>query len=217
MKRFLLTLGLIAGIGTAAMAQDSFFSVRAGANFADLYKNNNLYSECQTGFNAAALYNMPLMQGMPLYLQSGLSVEMKGARNSGLLAGVANTHLKSYALEVPVVVTYDVQVGAQSAIVPMLGVYYSFAFAGTLEGGDVSYHQFQKQTVTLPDGSTVKSRIMHQSDVGLRAGIGFLYNKCLIGVAYDAGMMNVFSKTFRDLGYEASTSTWSVNLEYRFN
>lgn len=226
MKRILLTLAfaLITGAASQALAQsgsasqqyESFVSVRAGINFGDL-QNSDFYSQTQTGFNAAVLYNIPLMADAPLYLQSGLGIEMKGARNTGLLAGVLNSHLKSYMLEVPLVVTYDIPIGQQTAIVPMLGAYYSFAFAGTLKGNGETFHQFKKQEIELINGETVDSRFMRQSDIGLRAGLAFRYNKCLIGVAYDSGMMNVFSKAIRDLGSKAYTGTFSINLEYRFN
>lgn len=199
-----------------AQTQENFFSVRAGINFADL-QNHNFYSESQTGFNAAVLYNVALMQQTALYLQTGVGMQMKGARNTGIISNVGASHLKSYMVEVPLTVSVDLPTGVQSAIVPMLGAYYSFAFAGTLKNDFETIHQFRKEEYTTADGESFESRLMQQSDVGIRAGLSFRYNRCLFGVAYDAGLMNIFAKEFRDMGYKAFTGTWSINLEYRFN
>ncbi len=215
MKRKLLSLILALGIAVAASANTPFLSIRAGVNFADLY-NSSFYTESQTGFNAAVLYNIPVTPTLPVYLQSGIGVEMKGAQNSGIFGNIIQSDLKSYMLEVPLVVKVDIKVGAKTAVVPMLGIYYSFAFAGTLEGGETTIHQYQKQTLYLSGGESIDSRLMRQSDMGIRAGLGFKYNNYTLGFAYDAGVMNVFAKELRDIGYKAYSGAWSINLEYRF-
>ncbi|MFI3328828.1 MAG: outer membrane beta-barrel protein [Rikenellaceae bacterium] len=196
----------------------NFFSLRAGANFANLH-NDYVSTDSQTGFNAAGLYNIALMDNLPLFLQTGLSFEMKGARNSGILTTSQNTHFKSYNIEIPVVLTFDIPINKSMAIVPEFGVYYSIAVAGsmTTDGGDSFYRPFKSESVTLADGTSIDSRVMSRNDFGLRVGASFRYCRYLIGFAYDAGLINNFSKDLRDLGYKGSTGTWSVNLGYRFN
>ncbi len=223
MKKKLLigVIALTTAFAAPTMAQSSssysdYFSVRAGVNFSDL-RNSEFYSESQTGVNAAILYNTPLIVDMPLYLQTGLGFEMKGARNSGLLPGILNSHFKSYQLEVPMVLTYDIPIGTNTAIVPMLGIYYSFALSGTLEGEGISIDPYEKLDYEFEDGNVVNTRMMQRSDIGIRAGVGFRYSRGVIGFSYDSGMMNIFAKEFRDWGAKAFSGTCSINLEYRFN
>ncbi len=196
----------------------NFFSLRAGVNFANLH-NDYAATKAQTGFNAAGLYNISLMKTMPLFLQTGLAFEMKGARDSGILTS-ATTHFKSYNIEIPVVLTFDVPINSKMAIVPELGVYYSIAVAGsmTTDNGDTFYRPFKKESTTLADGTSItNSRLMSRNDFGIRAGASFRYCRYLIGFAYDAGVINNFAKNLRDLDYKGKTGTWSVNLGYRFN
>lgn len=194
----------------------SFFSTRAGVNFSSLV-DEYYYSKAQTGFNAALLYNISLMSDAPLYLQSGIGVEMKGARNTNLLDNISRSKLKSYGIEVPIVVTYDMQLGQKTALVPEFGLYYSYVFCGSLEGEGEFFRPYQSQEIEIYEQGVVDSRLLHRNDFGLRIGLSMRYGKMLIGVAYDAGLINTFGKAFRDLGVTLMTGTWSLNLGYRFN
>ncbi len=222
MKRIFTALIMIVSITITATAQnratnyDSFFAIRAGANFASLI-SNDYETDVQSGFNAAALYNISLMDAVPIYLQSGIGIEMKGARNSGLIATDSPTRFKSYAIEIPLVVTFDVMINKAMAIVPEFGVYYSYAFTGSLAGGDEFYRPYEKLDVESFNGELIHTKLFHRSDFGIRAGLSLRYASCLIGFAYDAGLVNHFSKKLRDEGASCMTGCWSVNLGYRFN
>ncbi|MFI3304762.1 MAG: outer membrane beta-barrel protein [Rikenellaceae bacterium] len=238
MRHFLLSLLLTVVIASVAVAQprrkpatrviygvtqtssmqesyEDYFSVRIGANFADLI-DPHYTSNSQTGFNAALLYNISLADQMPIYLQTGLSVEMKGARSSTVLENVRRSHLKSYWLEVPVVVTFDMPISTHTALVPEFGVYYAYAFQGSLEGDGEFYRPYDKQEIEIEDEGTINSRLFRRSDFGLRMGISMRYDNLLFGFAYDAGLLNTFSKDIRDLGTQLTTGCWSLNMQMRF-
>lgn len=227
MKNFFLSLLLVFASISFAAAQNhtqhdsqpcscaNFFSARVGVNFGDLV--NDLYTtDSQVGFNAAALYNIALVPNVPIYLQSGLALEMKGAKNSRMLEGV-NSDLKSYAIEIPVVVTFDIILAKEMAIVPELGLFYSFAFCGSLSGGDTFLRPYKKQDLYTNIGEYGDVRLLHRSDFGIRAGISFRYMRNLIGIAYDAGLVNIYSKDFRDMGANGSSGCWSLSIARRFN
>ncbi len=220
MRHFLLTLSLVVATITATMAQttsyENYFTARAGVNFGDLV-DPDYTSDSQTGFNAAILYNISLLSTAPLYLQSGLGIEMKGARSSNVLARDRRTHLKSYWLEVPVVLTYDVPINSKWAVVPEFGLFYAFAFLGSLDGDDEFYRPYNKQNIEIAGEGVVDSRLFRRSDFGLRMGVSFRYSDLLLGFAYDAGLINAFAEDIRDAGSEISTGCWSVNLQMRFN
>lgn len=222
MKRIFTSLLFTFALIVTASAQqssnryDNFCSVRAGVNFASLI-SDDYSTDSQAGFNAALLYNIALTQSAPVYLQSGLALEMKGARNSGLISTSETTHFKSYGFEIPLVVTFDIVINKAMAIVPEFGLYYSFAFAGSMEGGGEFYRPFKDLDIVTPAGEIIGEPLFHRSDFGLRAGLSFRYMRCLIGFAYDAGLINYFTKELRDAGFQSTTGAWSINLGYRFN
>lgn len=222
MKRIFTTLIMTVALALSAIAQqsstsyDNFLSVRAGVNFASLI-SDDYSTDSQSGFNVAMLYNISLMESVPLYLQSGVGIEMKGARNSGLISTVETTHFKSYAIEIPAVVTFDVAINKNMAIIPEFGVFYSFAFTGSLEGDGQFYRPYKKLDIVTPSGEIEDTRLFHRSDFGLRAGVSLRYMRCLFGFSYDAGLVNYFTKDLRDAGFKSSTGSWSINVGYRFN
>ncbi len=228
MRKILLSLFALLAVSAVTTTQaqtyiiaqstnyESFFSTRAGVNFATL-DDPQYSSDCQAGFNVAGLYNFSLMRNAPLYLQSGVAIEMKGARSGRLLGDpYPETHYKSYGFEIPIVVTYDIPVGQNMAIVPELGVYYSYAFAGSVDSGGKSYDPYKKEEYKLTDDETVNSRLFKRNDFGIRAGLAFRYNRCLLGFAYDAGLLDVYPGDIRGGDNNIKTGSFSINLGYRF-
>lgn len=228
MRKILLTLGLALAVSaittthaqTYMIAQsanyENFFSTRAGVNFATL-DDPQYSSDCQVGFNVAGLYNISLMRNAPLYLQSGVAIEMKGARSGHFIGPSPETHYKSYGFEIPIVVTYDIMLGQNMAIVPEIGVYYSYAFAGSIETGDNFFRPYEKEEYTVADDETVKSRLFKRNDFGIRCGLAFRYNRCLIGFAYDAGLVDVYPSDIRGGNNNIKTGCFSINMGWRFN
>lgn len=229
MRKILLTLAfaLTFGIATTTHAQtyvisqstnyEDFFSIRAGVNFATL-DDPQYSSDCQSGFNVAALYNISLMRSAPLYLQSGVAIEMKGARSGRFLGEeYPKTHYKSYGFEIPIVVTYDIMVGSDMAIVPELGLYYSYAFAGSIQTGDYFFRPYDKEEYDVADGESVNSQLFKRNDFGIRCGLSFRYSRYLIGFAYDAGLLDVYPGDIRGGDNNLKTGSFSINLGWRFN
>ncbi|MFR9610715.1 MAG: outer membrane beta-barrel protein [Rikenellaceae bacterium] len=220
---FALTIGAISTtkaqsyMGSQSESYSNFFSSRMGVNFGSL-DDPQYSSNCQVGFNVAALYNISLMQSAPLYLQSGVAIEMKGARSGRLLDDVyPETHYKSYSFEIPMVVTYDIMVGQNMAIVPELGLYYSYAFAGSIQSGDEFFRPYKKEQYMVADDEMVKSRLFKRNDFGIRCGLSFRYSRCLIGFAYDAGLLDVYPGDIRGGDNNIKTGCFSINMCYRFN
>lgn len=222
MKRFFTSfIAALAFICTASAQQsatnyENFYSMRLGINFSSLI-SEDYSTDSQSGFNAAALYNISLMQSAPLYLQSGIGIGMKGARNTMFIDTDETTHLKSYNISIPVVLTYDIAINNTMSILPEFGLYYSYAFAGSLDGGGEFYRPYEKLGIIAPDGEIYDTELFHRSDFGIRAGISLRIMRCMVGFAYEAGMINCFSKDLRDAGLQVNTGCWSVNLGYQFN
>ncbi len=206
---------MVYGAANTQNQYEDYFSIRTGVNFSNLV-DDYYSSKAQTGFNAAILYNISLMSDAPLYLQSGLAVEMKGARNTNLLDNIYRSRLKSYEVELPVTITFDMPIAPDMGIVTEIGVYYSYVFCGSLEGTGEFYRPYKGQDIDVIDSGIINDRLLNRNDFGIRAGLSIRYSNTLIGVAYDAGLINAFGKELRDLGATLTTGTWSLNVGYRF-
>ncbi len=219
MKRIFLLCSLLAVsiFGTQAEEISNFWSIKAGVNFAN-FRNSDYTSDCQVGFNVGALRGFALSNTVPLYIQSGISFEMKGAQNSYHIEGERiKSSAKSYAVEVPLLINYGIVISEKSTIHPFAGVFYSFAVAGDISEGGESTNPYKKRDVIFGDEiGAVDTRLFRQSDFGVRFGLDYKYSKYSIGVAYDAGLINMYAKEFRDRNYEAMTSSFSINLGYYF-
>ncbi len=202
-----------------AMAQGSScgWGVRAGVNFANI-GNSDYNSDYLTAFNAGVIYEMPISNVIPLYLEGGLYFQMKGARDNGFIAEIDNdTKFKSYNIEVPVVIGYDIPLSNQWALQPFVGLYYSLALGGSVEYGDDSIDPYKKEEwKTFNDEDSFESQLLHRSDFGLRAGISTTFNRYVLAFSYDAGFLNVYSPAFRDQGFEAVTGCFSIMFGYNF-
>ncbi|MFI3282718.1 MAG: outer membrane beta-barrel protein [Rikenellaceae bacterium] len=195
----------------------NYWAIKAGVNFAN-FTNSDYTSNCQTGFNVGASRAFLISKQAPLYVQGGLSFEMKGARNSYLIEGIKieNT-AKSYAVELPILLNYNFKISKKSTIIPFVGVFYSFAVAGDLEEGGDSTDPYKKEEVLFEgEESTINTRLFSRSDFGIRVGADYKYTRYSIGIAYDAGLTNLYAKEFSDRNYEASTGSFSINLGYYF-
>ncbi len=228
MRKILLTLAVVLMISAATttnaqsyMSSQSgnyhnFFSSRMGVNFGSL-DDPQYSSDCQVGFNVAGLYNISLMRSAPLYLQSGVAIEMKGARSGRFLGEeYPRTHYKSYGFEIPIVVTYDISLGQNMSLVPELGVYYSYAFAGSIESGEYFFRPYEKEEYTVADDETVNSRLFKRNDFGIRCGLSLKFSNFLFGFAYDAGLLDVYPGDIRGGDNNLKTGCFSINLGYRF-
>ncbi len=219
MKRFFLlcmTLS-VAIFGSHAQESSDFWSIKAGVNFAN-FTNLDYSSDCQTGFNVGVTRAFALSDQVPIFLQSGLSFEMKGAKNSYTVNGFGyNNTIKSYALEVPVLLNYGVTLSKNSTLHPFVGVFYSFALGGKMSEGGESINPYKKEDIEFGNpAEIVNSRLFSRSDFGIKLGLDYKYTKYSIGVAYDIGLLNIYAKDFRDMNYEASTGSLSINLGYYF-
>ncbi|MFR9603210.1 MAG: outer membrane beta-barrel protein [Rikenellaceae bacterium] len=220
MKRFFLlcTALTVAIFGAYSQRPSNFWTIKAGVNFST-FANSDYSSEALTGFNVGVNRAFSISDQSPIFFQTGLAMEMKGAKNSYSIDGVEfkNT-TKVYALEVPMLMNIGFDLSQKSTLRPFVGLYYSFALGGRIEADGESTNPFKKKSVTLGDGEeSMESRIFNRSDFGVRVGVDYKYTKYSIGIAYDLGLTNVYAKKYRAQNYEANTGSFSINLGYFFD
>ncbi len=219
MKRFFLLAAALFVVTSHSNAQrdPNFWTIKAGVNFST-FANSDYSSKALTGFNVGVNRAFSISEQTPLFFQTGLAMEMKGAKNSYSIDGVdfSNT-TKIYALEVPMLINMGFAISQNSTLRPFVGLYYSFALSGTIESDGESTNPFKKEKVTMGDDSeSIETRLFNRSDFGVRVGVDYKYTKFSLGIAYDLGLTNIYTKRYRDRNYEATTGSFSINLGYYF-
>ncbi len=217
-KIYTLTLLLLLSTGgVRAQIVDSWCGVRAGVNFSNIIARD-YSSDCLTGFNVGGVYAIPASRYIPIYIEGGLYFQMTGARDNGFLTeSNADSRLEIHSLVIPVVVGYTLTLNRDWNLRPFGGLYYSLALSGDVEIGDVSFEPFKASSLQrLNDSSPQDIQLLHRSDFGMRFGILTCYREMVFGLAYDIGLLNIYSPEFRDSGFEAALASFSINIGYNF-
>lgn len=167
MKKFILSLGLLVGIASAAHAQTGVrFGLKAGANYTSVTADNTDAIESKIGLQAGALANFGLsdlisIQPEVLYSQKGYQLEAD-----------SDIKLKLNYIDIPVLVKVNAD-GLFFEAGPQLGI---LAGAKITDGDDDE---------DVKDGyNTV--------DFGYVAGLGYQAESGpMIGLRYNGGISNI--------------------------
>lgn len=220
MKKIYLLLFALVAMTSLASAQGldkGWWGIRGGVNFSNL-SSADYSTDYYTGYTVGATYSLPISKSIPIYIESGLYFQHRGARDKGFLtdAGEDST-LKMYEFEVPLQLGFAAPISGKWSIHPFVGLYYSVAVNGKFEIGDDEFDPYKDELLqTLRDVEPVEQQLLHRSDFGLRMGVSVLYNRYLLGFAYDAGLTNLYSKDLRDQGYEAQAGSFTLQVGYNF-
>ncbi len=217
-KILLLSLALLFSVSLSAQkATSSWWSIRGGVNFSNL--SSEYYStEYLTGFSVGVSYAHPISNLIPIYIESSILFEKSGARDNGFLSeSGAESRLISYELEFPVMLGCKVPLSKQWAIHAAVGLYYSVALDGEFSADGDSFDPYRLAMLqTLRDVQAREQRLLHRSDFGVRIGVDALYREYLFGFSFDGGLLNLYSRELRDVGYQALASTFALHLGYVF-
>ncbi len=217
-KIYLLTLVLLFTIRLSAQGIDSpWWGVRAGINFSNL--SSEYYStDYLTGFSVGAAYHYPLSKSIPIYIESGLYLQQRGARDNGFLVeSGSRSKLTTYEMEVPLLLGCRVVLPRGWAMYGAVGLYYSVAFDGSFEIGDVEFNPYSYEMLqTLRDSEPQSQQLLHRSDFGVRVDISATYREYLFGITFDGGLLNLYSPSLRDVGYVAFASCFTLQVGYNF-
>ncbi len=220
MKKIYLLLLALVGIAVTSSGQglsEPWFGLRAGVNFSNL-SSPNYSTGYLTGFSVGAAYHYPISTIMPIYLQSGLYFQQKGAQDNGFLidnGGVSR--LTSYEFQVPLLVGCQIAVAPEWNLQAAVGLYYSVAVDGRFEVDGVGFDPYNKELLqTLRDSTPVEQQLLQRSDFGVRFEVSALYHDYLFGFTFDGGLLNGYTRSFRDAGYQALSGCFTLFLGYNF-
>ena len=228
MKKIGVLLIAVFGYMSTVIAQDlqkNIFGVRAGLNVAMLSTSNTLlltHPEPTLGFHAGVSYQRLLLPNNPLYLETGISFFRKDAVSE---SDNLTLRLNTSQLIVPVLVNYHLDLGADFAFVPALGLYYSYGLGGSKEvsgdSGDPVYDA--KFKASQEDDIIYGSKgEYNRSNLGLRVVVGFDWRRVNLSVGYDMDLTNSSKVTNTENGVSITDSAsskfsvFTVSLGYCF-
>lgn len=220
MKRLsLLLLSLVASaaISSAQGLSEPWWGVRAGVNFSNIF-SPDYSTDYLTGYSVGLSYSYPLLPIIPIYIEGGLYLQKQGARDNGFLTdGGLRSKLTMQKLEVPLLLGFEATISPPWRIQSFVGLYYSVAMSGKFYLGEKEFNPFEKEPLqTLRDAEPAEQQLLHRSDVGIRVGVSLLYAKYLFGFAYDAGILNLYSPSLRDVGYKAQSGCFMLQIGRNF-
>lgn len=200
MKKFIIAICtlLITSVGVSAQGFADF-RVEAGAafNFGSLVTGNTkLNAKNMTGYHFGAFADFKVTRGF--FVGSGLKFSMKGNTSEGQL-GLGALKTTFHYLEIPINVGYKFNFTPSIALALQTGPYFSFAMAGTAQGGPSlsnlgkSYNIFKDGLANL--GSDFKAK---RFDVGWGIAARLYYSRYYLTAGLDLGFLNVLNNTKKD-------------------
>lgn len=163
-------------------------------------------------------YHHPISLTIPIFIESGLYFERRGAKDNGFLTDSSDrSTLVVGELEVPLLFGYHTSLQRGWAIESVVGLYYSVALNGSFKMDSGSFDPFKEVMLkTLRDARPSSIQLLNRSDFGLRVGVSVLYRRALFGFTFDGGVLNTYSGVMRKLGYRALTGCATLYLGYNF-
>ena len=169
------------GSGDFSLSESSvYWGVRMGANFANISGDYTSDLGTKTGINLAGVVGLRLSNTNPIFLESGLYYTERGGKEGSKLK-VGLTYL-----EVPILIKYGIQATDDIAVLPFIGPYFSFGFAGKSkwESGGLKYSEGSYSKDALDGG-------FNHADMGFKLGCGAEYNMLYLELGYQIGVANI--------------------------
>lgn len=186
-KLFFCLFGLAAFAMSASAQNHSSLGVRAGINVANLRVSGDGSSfDSRVSFHTGVAYQKPVLRVLPLYLETGLYLSGRGARNI-MVTDEGQGKANMLYLQVPLLVSWHFNIKNVS-LQPYAGAYYALGIHGKLKANGEKLNLFKETTV---EGENFPQSFK-RSDVGLRFGLGVTIHKCLyVGAGYDLGLTDI--------------------------
>ena len=214
MKKLLLSIILLASIGgvSAQELKKSTFGVHAGAIFSNISMKAEGVSVNMTsrvGFQAGVSYEALLSKKSPLYFETGLYFTQKGAKTNTTRVQIK---INQSQIILPALINYQFNLGYGIAFVPFAGLYYSIGVGGestmSMNNGVVNSGGQVDSYGTDSD--------LNRSELGMRIGAGFNFNKVALKVGYERGFTNIVTDTDDLMDASLKSSAITVSVGYRF-
>ena len=194
MKKLILSLGLLAGVASAAQAQEARFGVKAGINLAnvtgsDVKNNKNLVGAAVGVMADFSLSDLISLHPELLYSQKGVKLEN----------GSATAQSRFSYLDVPLLLRVKAD-----------GLFFE-------AGPQVGFLIAEKDEVNIPglgSSTSTSTNGTRKVDVGYIAGVGYQLPQGLeLGVRYNGGISDLSDPSS---GSKTRNSVFQLQVGYLF-
>lgn len=228
MKKLVLSLAVLAGLGFSASAQNNpvKFGVKAGVAFSNMSFSSSGASasgDTRTSFYVGGIVDLPVSEVFSV--QPGLSYIGKGTKQKASGSVTLNEQTTSSSteatvspayLEIPVNFIANFKAGEGKFFVGA-GPYYAFGIAGKIKGKETT----TKNGVTTTTNEDQKIKFGSGNDADLKRGdfgvnilAGYqLKNGLSFNAGYGLGLSNVLNES---QGYKAKNRVFTVGLGFAF-
>lgn len=193
------------------------WGVRLGMNINKIYwtyegvEDDEMKSK--VGFNLGGACSVNLTRKLPLFVETGLYLQYKGAKEKGGDGDESyEGKYKIWYLEIPAVLSYHIDID-RFTVQPFAGVYYALGIGGKMKGS----YTYQGVTETDKEDLFGKDEngdynYFKRSDFGLRFGCGLAYESIYFGLGYDLGLTNISQFD----NEESKNRSFFITLGYNF-
>jgi hypothetical protein len=193
-KKLLLSLGLLAGVATAAQAQESRVGIKAGVGLSTLTGNDANNFKNQFGFQAGIMADIPLTSLLAfhpelLYSQKGAKIGGSGSYAAGgaLYAVSQDGKLRLGYLDLPLLLRLKAA-GAFFELGPQVGLLLSRQLDNTATT-EITYAGGTGSSITRQNVSNSSTDGARKLDIGYVLGVGYRLPQGLeLGLRYNGGL-----------------------------
>lgn len=173
-----------------------YYGIRLGATFAGIGGDlmDGIDMGTKTGLTLGGVVGLRLSDVTPVFLESGLYYTERGAKKDKNKIGLTY-------LELPVLIKYGIQATDDIAVLPYIGPYFSYGFAG----------KYKNKALGISESSYDTFKHL---DMGIKIGCGAEYNKLYAELGYQFGIANIAKENAADL--DAKGHALFVNVGVNF-
>lgn len=173
-----------------------YYGIRLGVNFAGIGGDlmDQLDLDTKTGMTLGGVVGLRLSDSTPVFLESGLYYTERGAKKDKDKVGLTY-------LELPILIKYGVQVSDDIAVLPYIGPYFSYGFAG----------KYKNKALGISDSSY--DTFKHW-DMGFKVGCGAEYNKLYAELGYQFGVANIAKENPGDLDAKGHALYLNIGVNF---
>ena len=173
-----------------------YYGIRLGATFAGIGGDlmDDIDMGTKTGLTLGGVVGLRLSDVTPVFLESGLYYTERGAKKDKNKIGLTY-------LELPVLIKYGIQATDDIAILPYIGPYFSYGFAG----------KYKNKALGISESSYDTFKHL---DMGIKNGCGAEYNKLYAELGCQFGIANIAKENPADL--DAKGHALFVNVGVNF-
>ena len=173
-----------------------YYGIRLGTTFAGIGGDlmDGIDMGTKTGLTLGGVVGLRLSDVTPVFLESGLYYTERGAKKDKNKIGLTY-------LELPVLIKYGIQATDDIAVLPYIGPYFSYGFAG----------KYKNKALGISESSYDTFKHL---DMGIKIGCGAEYNKLYAELGYQFGIANIAKENAADL--DAKGHALFVNVGVNF-